>query len=164
MSKYISTKVNSQDGTYYSGSQPSKSQAVNGAMKVLTGLDWLERDIHYPQKLIDLCLDTIPNSEGCDLVDIVYVLFRCSSQTNYRKSDIISYIKNLEPQITKHFYPNEGGFSYFINRSQDNYYGVRISKGTDTPDIHGTILLTWALAMMHEIISPSDNKWKIIKP
>lgn len=164
MSRFISSKVNSQDGTYYSGSQPSKSQAVNGAMKVLTGLDWLERDIHYPKKLIDLCLETIPNSEGCDLVDIVYVLFRCSSETSYRKSDIISYIKNLELQITKHFYPNEGGFSYFINKSQHNYYGVKISKGADTPDIHGTILLTWALAMMHEIVSPSDNNWKIIKP
>ena len=45
-----------------------------------------------------------------------------------------------------------------------NDYGVKISNGHDTPDIHGTILLTWALAMIHEIISPADNPWKIIKP
>jgi hypothetical protein len=164
MSDFIMKKVNSNDGAYYVGNQPSKSEAINGAMKVLTGLDWLGINIHYPKKLIDLCLNTVPNSEGCDLVDIVYVLYRCSLETDYRKTEIVAYLENLELLISLHFYEDQGGFSYFTNRSQQNYYGVKISNGHDTPDIHGTILLTWALAMIHEIISPADNPWKIIKP
>lgn len=164
MFDFINKKVNTNDGAYYIGNQPSKSQAINGAMKVLTGLDWLGIRIHYPKKLIDLCLNTIPSSEGCDLVDIVYVLFRCSLETEYRKSEIVSYLENLELLISTHFYQEQGGFSYFTNRSQQNYYGVKISNGHNTPDIHGTILFTWAIAMIHELISPADNPWKIIKP
>ena len=38
---------------------PSNSrQVINGAMKVITGLDWLGHEIHYPKKLIDYCLKT----------------------------------------------------------------------------------------------------------
>jgi len=164
MSDFIMNKVNPNDGAYYVGNQPSKSQAINGAMKVLTGLDWLGINIHYPKKLIDLCLNTSPSSEGCDLVDIVYVLYRCSLETDYRKGEIVSFLENLELLISAHFYQDQGGFSYFTNSSQQNYYGVKISNGQDTPDIHGTILFTWALAMIHELISPADNPWKIIKP
>ena len=55
-------------------------------MKVITGLDWLEVKIHNPNKLIDFCLANKPEFEGCDLVDYIYVLYKCSSQTNYKKN------------------------------------------------------------------------------
>ena len=51
-------------------------EVINGAMKVITGLDWINHEIHYPEKLIDFCLNTKPQT-GCDLVDIVYVLYKC---------------------------------------------------------------------------------------
>ena len=162
--KFISTKVNTDDGAYYIGSQPSMTQAINGAMKVITGLDWLDEKIHFPEKLIDLCLSTNPKNEGCDLVDIVYVLYRCSLETEYKRNEIINYFNEIIPIVKSHYFQGSGGFSYYLERSQQNYYGVQISKGLNTPDIHGTILLTWAIAMMHELINPEENLWKIIKP
>ena len=42
-------------------------------MKVLTGLDWLDSQIHYPEKLIDYCINNKPLMEGCDIVDYIYV-------------------------------------------------------------------------------------------
>ena len=32
-------------------------------MKVITGLDWIEKPIHYPEKIIDFCLKVDPGSE-----------------------------------------------------------------------------------------------------
>ena len=86
---FIDKIVNSEDGGYYSGDTPNLTELVNGTMKIITGLDWLDYSIHYPEKLIDLCLNNKPSQAGCDLVDYVYVLFRCSKQTNYRKKEIV---------------------------------------------------------------------------
>ncbi len=163
LENYINSKVNS-DGFYYSGEKPNYTELINGSMKVLTGLDWLNVPIHFPEKIIDLCLSGKPSQQGCDLVDFVYVLYRCSLETNYRKKDIIKYLENFYETIFNHFYPNQGGFSYGIDSSQKLYYGVEISNGNNEPDIHGTLLLTWALSMIFKITENENYDWKVLKP
>ena len=163
LENFINSKVNS-DGFYYSGEMPNYTELINGSMKVLTGLDWLNVPIHFPEKIIDLCLSGKPSQQGCDLVDFVYVLYRCSLETNYRKKDIIKYLENFYETIFNHFYPNQGGFSYGIDSSQKLYYGVEISKGKNEPDIHGTLLLTWALSMIFIITENENYDWKVLKP
>ena len=49
-------------------------------MKVISGLDWLDEKIHYPDKLIDFCLQNNPIEEGCDIVDFVYVCLNVHSK------------------------------------------------------------------------------------
>ena len=163
LENFINSKVNS-DGFYYSGEKPNYTELINGSMKVLTGLDWLNVPIHFPEKIIDLCLSGKPSQQGCDLVDFVYVLYRCSLETNYRKKDIIKYLENFYETIFNHFYPNQGGFSYGIDSSQKLYYGVEISKGNSEPDIHGTLLLTWALSMIFKITENENYDWEVLKP
>ena len=63
-------------------------------MKIITGLDWINYEIHFPEKVIDQCLKISVNSEGCDIVDIVYVLYKCSLITDYKK-DIDNYFENV---------------------------------------------------------------------
>ena len=163
LENFINSKVNS-DGFYYSGEMPNYTELINGSMKVLTGLDWLNVPIHFPEKIIDLCLSGKPSQQGCDLVDFVYVLYRCSLETNYRKKEIIKYLENFYETIFNHFYPNQGGFSYGIDSSQKLYYGVEISNGNNEPDIHGTLLLTWALSMIFKITENENYDWKVLKP
>ena len=163
LENFINSKVNS-DGFYYSGEKPNYTELINGSMKVLTGLDWLNVPIHFPEKIIDLCLSGKPSQQGCDLVDFVYVLYRCSLETNYRKKDIIKYLENFYETIFNHFYPNQGGFSYGIDSSQKLYYGVEISNGNSEPDIHGTLLLTWALSMIFKITENENYDWEVLKP
>ena len=43
------------DGAY-SGELKIIPEKINGAMKVITGLEWLSIPIHKPKELIDLCL------------------------------------------------------------------------------------------------------------
>ena len=42
-------------------------------MKVITGLDWIDEEVHYPRKIIDYILNSEITNEACDLVDLVYV-------------------------------------------------------------------------------------------
>ena len=83
-------------------------------MKVITGLDWLNLPIHEPDKLIDLCLSHDPMSEGCDLVDIIYVLYKCKLQTDYKSEEIKNYYRELLSVIEKHYHDETGGFHILL--------------------------------------------------
>ena len=82
---FIDEVCDSQTGAYFINPKPSNRELINGSMKVISGLDWLDEKIKYPEKLIDLCLSSNISHDGCDLVDVVYVLFKCSNQTTYKE-------------------------------------------------------------------------------
>jgi hypothetical protein len=162
-SQIFGSLAHKETGAYFTGPPPEYGQLINGAMKVLTALDWLEVPIHYPEQLIDTCLTQFPTSDGCHVVDAVYVLYRCLQQTQHRKAEIQQYCLKVLEMIKQHHNP-DGGFSYFIGQSQTSYYSVPISKGRAESDIHGTILLTWALAMIVHILEIEVVDWRVIKP
>lgn len=161
--KYLQSNL-LNDGSYGTQEVTNLSEKVNGAMKVITGLDWLNIPVHKPNELINLCLNHKPESEGCDLVDIVYVLYKCSLQTNYKEEEIKKYFSNLLNEIEEHYFEDLGGFSYYLNKSQTHYYGIKITDGIKEPDIHGTTLLVWSLSMIFEVLGDPYPKWNIIKP
>tara|TARA_X000000368_G_scaffold314550_1_gene252141 strand:+ start:145 stop:1254 length:1110 start_codon:yes stop_codon:yes gene_type:complete len=163
LEKYINNKVDQESGLYFENNLPNSVESINGAMKVLTGFEWLESKIHYPEKIIDYCLNQEPNNEGCDLVDIVYVLNRCGKQTDYKKSEIIDYLNLVEKMVMKHYIKGDGGFSYFIEKSQTHYYGVKISNGLPRADIHGTTLLIWALSLIDDFRTDGQSVFNKIK-
>ena len=162
--EFIDTKLNINDGFYYKGNTPNSSELINGSMKVLTGLDWLGMSVHKPEKIIDYCLLQTPSSEGCDLVDIAYVLYRCSLETNYKRSEIGIYFDYLKEIIYSHYKKNESGFSYYLNGSQKYYYGLNITTGKNVADLHGTLLLLWAISMIYDFENNENELFYIIKP
>lgn len=164
LENFLSKVTNKETGAYYKGNPPNSREIINGAMKVLTGLDWLNSEIHYPEKLIDFCLKVEIEHEGCDIVDLVYVLYKCSKQTNYRRGDVNQYLDNLLEKIKLHYVNNDGAFSYYFEASQKYYYGLNISRGLNTADIHGTLLLLWALSMIFETTDDYSKSWNILKP
>lgn len=152
-----------ETGTYRRGDVSDHGNLINGAMKILTALDWLEEPIHYPEQLIDTTLSRPPRSDGCHLVDVVYVLHRCLRETGHRRADAIGYCEAILDMIRKH-QNTDDGFSYNVGSSQQNYYGVAISRGLPGSDIHGTCLLTWAIAMIERILGEDLLGWSIIRP
>jgi len=154
--------AHAENGAYYRGPAPEAGELVNGAMKVLTALDWLEEPIHYPERLLDTCLDQPPRSEGCHLVDWVYVLYRCQKQTSHRRDQVQEGCRRVLEMIREHA-RTDGGFSYYRERSQTNYYGVEIARGLAESDLHGTCLLTWALAMISQILEDGPA-WRVFRP
>ena len=118
------------------------------------------------QKLIDFCINNQPELEGCDIVDYVYVLFKCSQQTNYKKNEINTIFNQLIKKVKELYISKEGGFSYFKGISQTHYYGAEITKRSHQADIHGTLLVMWGLAMIIKNLESDiyDVDLKIIKP
>lgn len=162
---FLTRVADPETGGYYLHERPDLGILTNGAMKVLTALDWLQAAIHYPNALIDSVLQAPPPAEGCYVVDAIYVLYRCQLQTDHRRGEIVRYCEQVMGMIQAHFVPDDGGFSYYVGRSQPVYYGVRITTGEAVADLHGTILLVWALAMIFNILGrDAFPRWRIIRP
>ncbi len=160
----ISKFASKETGSYHLNNVRSNSEIINGAMKVLTGLDWLDESIHYPEKLIDFSLNNLTEFDGCHIVDLIYVLYKCSSETSYKKKEVLSFLNKLKQNIFNHYYPDEGGFSYYSETSQKYYYGGEISKGKKCADLHGTLLFCWGLSMIDKLNEKNEFGWKVIKP
>lgn len=163
IAQFLDGIVDSETGCYFIGRRPDYTELVNGCHKVLTALEWLDVKIHYPERIIDTILAKTPFSEGCHLVDAVYPLYRCSLQVDYRRDDIREYGLQLVDMIRRH-YNDDGGFSYYIGRSQTKYYGIEISAGLNESDLHGSLLLTWALTMLVQILDINICGWKTFRP
>ena len=163
LTNFSSKLIDNETGAYFQGLPNNSREIINGAMKIISGLDWLGEEIHEPKKLIDFCLNNKPSAEGCDIVDYIYVLYKCFQQSKYREKEIVELFSEIINLFFDLNYPN-GGFSYFKNRSQTHYYGVKVTDGLNAPDIHGTILITWALVMMYDFLDATNTDYKIIKP
>ena len=164
LEEFILSIVDQETGVFYKGDKPKDNEIINGAMKVITGLDWINAKIPFPDKLLNTFLKIEPLDDGCDLVDIVYVIYMCSRSTDYKNNEVKNYFENILSKIEKHYFHDLGGFSYFINRSQTHYYGVNISKGFNEPDIHGTLLLVWAISIISQVLDLPTSNWKVLKP
>ena len=149
-------------GAYFAGPRPDQPELINGAMKILTALHWCGEPVHHPERLIDTCLRKSPETSGCHLVDAVYVLYQCGTQTDHRRDERRAFCERILDRIQRH-YGRDGGFSNEVDRSQTNYYGVRIAEGRNASDLHSTCLLTWALAMLSELLE-LGLPWEIITP
>ncbi len=135
-----------ETGAYFRGSSPpARGELINGAMKVLMALDWLEMPPHHPERLIATCLRQPPSPHGCHLVDAVYVLHQCSR--GEASAEMRRYGVEVA-ELIKHHAHDDGGFSFYAGKAQTNYYGVPITRGLDESDVQGTCLLVWALAMI----------------
>lgn len=164
LEKFLEDLVDQETGFYFKGSQPKNSELINGAMKIISGIDWIDGTIHYPEKIIDYCLNVNLNNEACEVVDLVYVIYKCSTLTNYKRKEIADYLNQILSFIFLHFKEDEGGFSYFKETCQTHYYDVKFSDSLNVADIHGTLLFTWAIVMILEITENRLFDYNIIKP
>jgi hypothetical protein len=153
--------VDPESGAYFRGRRPAHGELINGAMKVLMALEWLDVPPHHGDRLIETCLAQPPSPDGCHLVDAIYVLHQ--SLRGEAPAKVRAYCLHVLELIRRHAH-DDGGFSFYYGKAQNNYYGVPISRGLDESDIHGTCLLVWALAMIWRILAPESAAWKTIRP
>ena len=153
--EWVNKLQSPEDGSWYRGQNISIGQKINGAMKVLTGLEVANKlSFKYPDKLIDLCLSTISLEQACDTLDVLYVIYYANQLTegNHRYNDIQAFCYRWLKICKEHYYPYIGGFSFFKHRANQYYYGAKITKGLNEPDIHGTVLLLWGIALVSQIL------------
>lgn len=143
------------DGAWYTGN-PLHRQKVNGAMKVISGLIVDDLSFDRPDKLIDLCLaqEARQTDDACDQINQILVLRYSDRLLNhsYRTDDIKMFCLNTLEQWQQYYHPVQGGFSFHKHRANDRYYGAKVSRGLNEPDIHGTVLFVWGMSMMNQIL------------
>lgn len=138
------------DGAWYSkGSTISNNQKINGAMKMVTALDaaGLE-ELQNPEGLIDICLSAINDGHACNHFNVICVLHRCLSCSTYRKNEIRKYMLDRLRRYHDHYWPWQGGFSFFPASANSSYYNARVSTGMAEPDLHGTVLMLWGIVLI----------------
>lgn len=158
---FFAQLVDPETGAYFRGARPAHGELINGAMKVLICLDWLGVRPHYANRLIETTVAQPPQGRGCHLVDAIYVLHQ--SVEAAASAEVTEYCLRVFEQIRAHYHAR-GGFSFYVGRSQTSYYGVPITRGGNEPDVQGTCLLIWALAMIWRIVDPNGAKWGTLRP
>jgi len=150
---YLSNYQSKKDGSWYKGENVPGYEKINSAMKICMGLHTIKvYEFPYPEKLVDLCLKEKFKMDACNIVNRIYILHSCSLITDYKKKEIKQFAKRAINLCRKFFHENEGGFSFYLHRANDKYYGATISKGLNEPDIHGTSMFLWGLAIISKIL------------
>jgi len=143
-----------QDGCWYTGT-PSQRQKINGAMKIISGLIAVDIvDFDYAEKLIDLCLGSANGQNACDNFNVIFVLNYAAKllDRNYRQSEIEKFALQQLNTYWKHYHDDKNGFSFYPHRANDIYYGARITRALDEPDIHGTALFLWGISIIVQLL------------
>jgi hypothetical protein len=160
--EFFSSIADAETGAYFRGSRPAHGELVNGAMKVLMALDWLDQPIHYPDRLIATVIAHPPKPEGCHLVDAVYVIHRALAGRE-AESPVRDFCREVFELLRAHCQEG-GGFSFYLRKAQTHYYGVHVSRGLDEADLQGTCLLMWGASLIWQIMEPGGARWNVLKP
>ena len=161
----VANSYQQKDGAWYAPvANIPIHQKVNGAMKMMTAYEAVDRDdFNNPEGLIDLCLSTINDGHACNNFNIICVLYHCSKKTDYRRPEIETYFFERLKLYKNHYWPEYGGFSFYERKANNLYYGAKITKGLPEPDIHGTVLFLWGIALITDLLN-LDNIIRLQKP
>lgn len=145
---------NQEDGSWHKGNS-SLQQKINGAMKVTTAMKVAKKmSFQYPEKLIDLCLSAKNDEHACDNFNIIYVLHYANKVVgnNYRYDEIKRFAIDRLSKYRNYYYSDIGGFSFLLYKTNVYYYGAKITKGLNEPDIHGTVMFLWGISIIAQIL------------
>tara|TARA_B100001059_G_C17773293_1_gene549759 strand:- start:166 stop:1218 length:1053 start_codon:yes stop_codon:yes gene_type:complete len=157
---FVENNYRLKSGGWGKNENISIQQKINGSMKMMTifMLDSKLQNFNYKNQLIDLCLSSINNKHACDNFNIICCLFNCSIENDYRKNEIKDFALSRIKIYKKYFFDEIGGFSFYINKSQDYYYDAKVTKGKNTPDLQGTTLFLWGIVMISNILETKHYK------
>ena len=90
--------------------------------------------------------------DACNDFNVVYVLYCCNKAVGYRADDIKDFCLGRLSQYRRYYHEDIGGFSFKLDKANDVYYGAKITKGLDEPDIHGTVMLLWGITLISKVL------------
>jgi len=145
--------VRQNDGFWYRG-QASLQQKINGAMKIFTGLQVVNKiNVSDAEKIIDTCLNAKNDAQACDNFNIIYVLKNCHQLIpSYRQIEVKDFATERLKIYFKYYHPSQGGFSFNEKRASYLYYGAPLSRGKNEPDIHGTTMFLLGISQIAKIL------------
>lgn len=154
-------------GTWYIGNPPDFIK-INGAMKVFSGLQWLDKPYPDTHALLDFALKQPFESDGCGFLNRLFVLYQAKKgvEDGYRIKKIRKLAQDALERVMV-FHRPDGGFSFYKNKAQTGYYYASMSKGLPVSDLHGAAMFVWAIALCLELLgedAPEGSEvWRVHK-
>lgn len=151
--QWLKTLQSPSDGCWYR-QHPDLKIRINGAMKILTALHVINHfEFDYPERLIDTALEGSNHQEACDNFNIVYTLYGATRLCpNYRHTEIENFLLDRLAIYRQFYFEELGGFSFLVGKANPTLYGKTITTGKNEPDIHGTIMFTWGISIINQMI------------
>jgi hypothetical protein len=163
----LSTLRDPESGSWFKG-KPSDTIKINGAMKMFSGFEWLERSYPDSRKLLDFALQQPFQEHGCSFLNRIFVVWqaRKGAPQGYRQEEVHALALEALSR-TDNYRQLDGAFSFYPTRAQTNYYGARVSRGLRESDLHGTTMLVWAIAISLDLLGDETDAevqhWKVQK-
>jgi len=152
--RWVNRLQHPEDGSWYSGDTDCREK-INGAMKIISGLIAADKvNFDYPEELIDSCLDAANDESACDNFNIIFVSNYAGKLLgrNYRQPQIENFALKRLNIFWKHYHRDKNGFSFYPDRANDIYYGAKITRGLNEPDMHGTALFLWGISIIAQLL------------
>ena len=156
---FMNKMQSSEDGCWYKGKSVPLYEKVNGAMKYLTGIHAANiYEFNYPEKLVDTALTAVNDEHACNNFNVTYCLYAANKIIpDYRKNEVSDFLLSRLDIYKEFYYPELGGFSFHKGKANDLLYGAKISKGLKEPDIHGTSLFMFGIALIDKVLKLGLN-------
>ncbi len=156
-----------ETGTWFRGDAVDPQIKLNGAMKIHSGLAWLDGVARPSKERIDFALSLPIQFDGCGFTNSLFVLYYARvGLGDYRKDDIIERSIQCLNQSMAHKQAG-GGYSFLKNSAQRFYYSQYVSRGELQADMHGTGMFTLgvalALALIGDHAPPGSESWKPLR-
>jgi hypothetical protein len=165
---FLSEIRDPKTGCWFRGSPPDVIK-INGAMKVFSGLQWVDRPYPDCTRLLEFALAQPFQSDGCGFVNRLFVVRE--AMKGCPEGYLGDQIKDLAQRALEaalRFQKPDGGFSFYLEQAQTSYYGAEVSQGLAVSDLHGTGIIVWAMALALEILGaagPSGRgQWRAHRP
>lgn len=88
----------------------NNSMCVNAIL--LRALDTIEAEVNHIEDLVDVALWEIPQTDGFEFLNNLYILWKCSGSSTYRNNDIRDFADYTSGLLYEHLC-EAGGFSEF---------------------------------------------------
>jgi hypothetical protein len=156
----LNTIRNEIDGTWHIDCKQNNIK-INGAMKIFSALQWFDNvkvDKKLNERLFNLALLQPNSNDGCGFFNNLFVIYNCIKYDNSLLSEfsLLQYLQNIFVAIKK-FQREDGGYSFYSNKSQTKFYGAVVSEGYLESDLHGTSMITWAFVIISNLIEMQSN-------
>lgn len=151
-------------GSWFEGAVDTRMR-INGAMKVLTAYRWTGRRVLHAKELLDLALDATFNEDGCSFLNRLFVVQQAVPfAPGYRVEHVRSFALECFHRALR-FRQADGGFSFYTHGAQRRYFDAYVSLGGRQSDMHGVVMLTWAIAISLELLGlGEDSGWRASTP
>lgn len=159
-----------EDG-WYTG-KPSARQKINGVMKILRAMNLYSNfsgknlflknySKNFWENIINLVLENNSRFDSCDYFNSIYVITNSSKilSNKYRYEEIDIFIKKTLNEFKLYYYPKYGAFR-FSDKKLKFFLGAPIAYTRNSPDIQGTLMYIWALAIISNFYDV-NKKYKL---